>query len=83
MREWKSYPPPNQALEPTPNTSARASPRLLGAAHRRRWAAHSDPEVVHEMAKNDVVLIDAIVDERLREVYPFNQHDEVFEFLAF
>jgi AIPR protein len=35
------------------------------------------------MAKNDVVLIDAIVDERLREVYPSNQRDEVFEFLAF
>jgi hypothetical protein len=35
------------------------------------------------MAKNDVVLIDAIVDERLREVYPSNQGDEVFEFLAF
>jgi hypothetical protein len=35
------------------------------------------------MAKNDVVLIDEIVDERLREVYPSNQCDEVFEFLAF
>jgi len=35
------------------------------------------------MAKNDVILIDAIVDERLREVYPSNQRDEVFEFLAF
>jgi hypothetical protein len=35
------------------------------------------------MAKNDVVLIDAIVDERLREFYPSNQRDEVFEFLAF
>jgi hypothetical protein len=35
------------------------------------------------MAKNDVVLIDAIVDDRLREVYPSNQRDEVFEFLAF
>jgi len=35
------------------------------------------------MAKNDVVLIDAIVDERLREGYPSNQRDEAFEFLAF
>lgn len=35
------------------------------------------------MAKNDVVLIDAIVDDRLREGYPSNQRDEVFEFLAF
>jgi hypothetical protein len=35
------------------------------------------------MAKNDVILIDAIVDERLREIYPSNQRDEVFEFLAF
>jgi hypothetical protein len=51
--------------------------------NRGRWAAHSDPEAVHEMAKNDVVLMDAIVDDRLREVYPSNQRDEVFEFLAF
>jgi hypothetical protein len=35
------------------------------------------------MAKNAVVLMDAIVDERLREVYPSNQRDEVFEFLGF
>jgi hypothetical protein len=35
------------------------------------------------MAKNDAILIDAIVDERLREVYPSSQRDEVFEFLAF
>ena len=34
------------------------------------------------MAKNDVVLIDAIIDQRLAEGHPSSQRDEVFEFLA-
>ena len=34
------------------------------------------------MAKNDVVLIDAIVDQRTADNYPSSQRDEVFEFLA-
>jgi len=63
--------------------------RLIGGRRAKargwilRWAIHSDPEVVHEMAKNDVVMIDGIVDDRLREGYPSHDLGEVFEFLAF
>lgn len=35
------------------------------------------------MAKNDVVLLDGIVEERVAEQHPSAQPDEVFEFLAF
>jgi hypothetical protein len=35
------------------------------------------------MAKNDVVLLDAIIDERVVESYPSGQRDEVFEFFGF
>lgn len=35
------------------------------------------------MAKNDIILVDGIVDERVAQKYPSTQVDEVFEFLAF
>ena len=35
------------------------------------------------MAKNDIILIDGIVEERVAQKYPSAQVDEVFEFLAF
>ena len=34
------------------------------------------------MAKNDVVLLDGIIDQRLAEGLPSNERDEVFEFLC-
>ena len=35
------------------------------------------------MAKNDVVLLDSIIDERLAEQLPSNKRDEVFEYFVF
>jgi hypothetical protein len=35
------------------------------------------------VAKNDVILLDGILDERLSESYPSSRRDEVFEFFAF
>lgn len=35
------------------------------------------------MAKNDVLLLDGIVDDRLEQGLPSNRRDEVFEYLAF
>ncbi|MBD1900841.1 AIPR family protein [Trichocoleus sp. DQ-A3] len=35
------------------------------------------------MAKNDVILLDGIIDQRLSEGYPSCRRDEVFEFFAF
>jgi hypothetical protein len=35
------------------------------------------------MAKNDIVLLDGILDERVREGLPSQQSDEVFEYLSF
>jgi hypothetical protein len=35
------------------------------------------------MARNDVVLVDSIVQERLKEGFPSKQQDEVFEYFAF
>jgi hypothetical protein len=34
------------------------------------------------MAKNDVVLLDGIIDQRLAENLPSSERDEVFEFLC-
>ena len=34
------------------------------------------------MAKNDVILLDGIIDQRLAEGLPSNERDEVFEFLC-
>ena len=34
------------------------------------------------MAKNDVILLDGIIDERLAEGLPSAERDEVFEFLV-
>ena len=34
------------------------------------------------MAKNDVVLLDGIIDQRLAECLPSNERDEVFEFMC-
>jgi hypothetical protein len=35
------------------------------------------------MAKNDIVLLDGILDQRITEAFPSQQSDEVFEYLAF
>lgn len=35
------------------------------------------------MAKNDVLLIDGIIDERVEKKLPSQRRDEVFEYLAF
>jgi hypothetical protein len=35
------------------------------------------------MAKNDVILLDGIIDKRLADGYPSSRRDEVFEFFAF
>lgn len=35
------------------------------------------------MAKNDVILLDGIIDQRLADGYPSSRRDEVFEFFAF
>ncbi len=35
------------------------------------------------MAKNDIVLLDGILDRRITESLPSQQNDEVFEYLAF
>lgn len=35
------------------------------------------------MAKNDLILIDSIIDKRVAEKLPSNRKDEVFEFLAY
>lgn len=35
------------------------------------------------MAKNDQVLLDGIIDDRLAENHPSNSRDEVFEYLVF
>lgn len=35
------------------------------------------------MAKNDVILLDGIIDQRLADAYPSSRRDEVFEFFAF
>ncbi len=34
------------------------------------------------MAKNDVILIDGIIDQRVKDGIPSHERDEVFEFLA-
>ena len=35
------------------------------------------------MAKNDLILIDSIIEERVSENLPSNRKDEVFEFLSY
>ena len=35
------------------------------------------------MAKNDVLLLDGIIDDRVENNVPSNRRDEVFEYLAF
>ena len=35
------------------------------------------------MAKNDIVLLDGILDQRTAEGFPSQKSDEVFEYLAF
>lgn len=35
------------------------------------------------MAKNDVLLLDGIIDERIENILPSNRRDEAFEYLAF
>lgn len=34
------------------------------------------------MAKNDLILIDSIIDKRVADKYPSEKKDEVFEYLA-
>ncbi len=35
------------------------------------------------MARNDVILLDGIIDQRITDGYPSSRRDEVFEFFAF